>query len=180
MPVVCRESLVFPSRLGWIGVAAGEEKIVRLWFGYRSRRALESGLRKFDDNLDMCGEIDSASPGLRLLATRLQEYAEGHLVDFRDVKIDTSRLAPFHRRVVQQCRRIPYGKTISYGELAARAGSPSAARAVGNVMARNRVPLIVPCHRVVAVGGRLGGFSAIGGVNTKQRLLEMESRPRAH
>ena len=179
MPVVCHESLVFSSGLGWIGVVANGQQVVRLVFGYRSRTAIERKVHEFAENQDVHGDMESASPWLRQLATRLKEFADGDRIEFRDIEIDTSRLAPFQRRVVKICRRIPYGQTMSYGQLAAQAGSPAAARAVGNVMARNRVPLIVPCHRVVAVGGRIGGFSAIGGVNTKQCLLEMESRPSA-
>ena len=76
--------------------------------------------------------------------------------------------------MVMECRKIPYGKTLSYGQLAAKAGRPGAARAVGNHMAGNRTPIIVPCHRVLPSGGGLGGFSAAGGVALKRRLLEME------
>ncbi|MEX1224432.1 MAG: MGMT family protein, partial [Pirellulales bacterium] len=73
------------------------------------------------------------------------------------------------------CRRIPIGQTMSYAELAAVAGSPGAARAVGNIMAGNRVPIIVPCHRVVGSGGSLGGYSSSGGLRTKRRLLSLEA-----
>ena len=74
---------------------------------------------------------------------------------------------------------MPRGETVSYAELAGRAGSPNAARAVGGVMAGNRVPLLVPCHRVVGAGGRLGGFSAPTGVELKKRLLALEAAPGA-
>ena len=77
---------------------------------------------------------------------------------------------------MHQCRRIPYGRTMSYAELAAKAGSPNAARAVGNCMAGNRIPLIVPCHRVVCSDGRLGSYSAPGGTRMKRRLLDLESK----
>ena len=88
--------------------------------------------------------------------------------------VELDHLAPFARRVVELCRRIPYGQTLTYGELAAQAGSPRAARAVGNVMRTNRCPLVVPCHRVVPSGSGLGGYSAPGGVRAKLRLLELE------
>jgi len=109
------------------------------------------------------------------LAEDLRRFADGEPVDFGRVLIDERHLAPFARRVVAACRRIPWGQTRSYGQLAAECGSPAAARAVGQVMARNRYPLVVPCHRVLASGGRLGGFSAPQGLRLKRRLLALES-----
>ena len=82
----------------------------------------------------------------------------------------------FQRRVLNQCRRVPCGATISYARLAAKAGYPGAARAVGNCMAGNPIPLIVPCHRVVCSDGRLGAYSAPGGTAMKRRLLALESQ----
>ena len=90
-------------------------------------------------------------------------------------EIDLGWTTEFQRRVIRRCRRIPYGKTATYGQIASAAGSPGAARAVGSCMAANRFPLIVPCHRVVRSGGGIGAFSAPGGTRTKRRLLAMES-----
>lgn len=81
---------------------------------------------------------------------------------------------PFHRKVYQALCKVPAGKTITYAELAKRAGSPGAARAVGTAMAKNPWPIIIPCHRVVAGNGKLGGYSGRGGVATKVALLELE------
>ena len=83
-------------------------------------------------------------------------------------------IAPFRRAIYAVLRGIPAGATLSYGEIAARLGDGSAARDVGEAMGKNPFPIIVPCHRVVAAGGRLGGFSAAGGVTTKLRLLNIE------
>ncbi len=80
----------------------------------------------------------------------------------------------FERRVREAMLRIPYGSTVSYGELAASIGSPGAARAVGTACARNQVPIIVPCHRVVAAGGKIGGY--LGGTDMKRWLLDFERR----
>ena len=88
--------------------------------------------------------------------------------------LDLAGLPPFHEKVLAAARRISYGRTATYGELAARAGSPRAARAVGQAMAHNPVPLIIPCHRVLAAGGRLGGYG--GGLDLKRRLLGLESK----
>lgn len=94
--------------------------------------------------------------------------------DLSDVKLDLSRVSPFYRKVYEVARSLGPGQTMSYGEVAHKLGSPKASRAVGQALGRNPVALIVPCHRVLAAGGKPGGFSAPGGVRTKQRLLEIE------
>jgi methylated-DNA-[protein]-cysteine S-methyltransferase len=107
---------------------------------------------------------------------RMRRFAEGEPVDFCDVPLALDHLTPFARRVVGACRRIGWGQVSTYGELAAACRSPGAARAVGSVMAKNCYPLIVPCHRVLASGGALGGYSAPDGLRMKRRLLAMEGR----
>ena len=94
--------------------------------------------------------------------------------DLREVPLDYAGVPPFHRRVYETVRGIPPGDTLAYGEVALLAGAPGAARAVGTALARNPFAIIVPCHRVVAAGGRIGGFSARGGVDTKLRMLAAE------
>ncbi|MCH7752272.1 MAG: MGMT family protein [Planctomycetes bacterium] len=110
------------------------------------------------------------------LVERLREFARGEPTDFSDVAVETRGATSFQRRVIDACRAIPWGETRSYGQLARSVGRPGAARAVGSVMAANRVPLVVPCHRVVAAAGGLGGFSAPQGVAMKRRLLAAEQR----
>jgi methylated-DNA-[protein]-cysteine S-methyltransferase len=85
------------------------------------------------------------------------------------------RVPPFHRRVYEAARTIPSGTTLSYGEIAARIGAPGSARAVGQALGRNPFAIVVPCHRVLAAGGKVGGFSANGGIATKLRLLAIEA-----
>lgn len=106
---------------------------------------------------------------------RVEAFFEGQLGCFDDVSIDQTEWSPFFRDVYRECRRIDPGETISYSELARRAGRPAAARAVGSAMARNRIPIVIPCHRVVGSSGKLTGFSAPGGLDTKRWLLDMES-----
>ncbi|MFO0924501.1 MAG: MGMT family protein [Pirellulales bacterium] len=89
--------------------------------------------------------------------------------------LDVSERTSFQQEVLHQCFLTQPGETLSYGQLASRAGSPKAARAVGKVMATNRIPLLIPCHRVTASGSGIGGFSAPGGLDTKRWLLQMES-----
>jgi methylated-DNA-[protein]-cysteine S-methyltransferase len=84
-------------------------------------------------------------------------------------------MTPFERKVLTVVSRIPVGNVTTYGDVARLAGRPGAARAVGNAMSRNPVPIVVPCHRVIAAGGRIGGYGA-SGVSTKRRLLALEGR----
>jgi methylated-DNA-[protein]-cysteine S-methyltransferase len=106
------------------------------------------------------------------LAERFAAYFDGERVAFEDVELDLDGWTPFQRRLADALRSVPYGETVTYGELAALAGSPNAQRAAGTFCARNRFPLVVPCHRVVGADG-IGGFGSLG-VEYKRRLLELE------
>jgi len=169
---------LFPSQLGWIGVAAEGETVVQLTFGHPSERAARQSMAAWQltwvDAQPRHALLDVAGP-LSDLVRRLQSFAAGARDEFRDIQV-APRSTPFQQNVLEACRAVGYGQRASYADLARRAGRPGAARAVGQVMATNRVPLIVPCHRIVASGGSLGGFSATSGVALKQRLLELESR----
>jgi methylated-DNA-[protein]-cysteine S-methyltransferase len=105
---------------------------------------------------------------------RMAAVLRGEGGDLRGIELDVQRVPEFARRVYEVARQIPAGETLTYGQIAARLGEPRMAREVGQALARNPYPLVVPCHRVLAAGGKLGGFSAAGGVATKQRLLEIE------
>jgi len=164
---------IFPTDLGWMAVAGRGDVLVSTVFGYASQEraasVLASRLAKPIANAAAPRWLDD-------VASLLERYAAGEAIDFSDVLVDLEHLTPFARRVVSACRSISRGEVRSYGELAAACGSPGAARAVGSVMAKNRYPLIVPCHRVVGSGGGLGGYSAPDGLRMKRRLLEMEVR----
>lgn len=108
----------------------------------------------------------------KALQAALERYVAGEDVDWPELPVDFEALPKFQRRVLEELRTVPAGETLSYGELAARCGSPKAARAVGQVMAANRWPLVFPCHRVLAAGGRLGGFGP--GPEMKRWLLGLE------
>jgi methylated-DNA-[protein]-cysteine S-methyltransferase len=154
--------------LGWIALLGCGDVLKQLVFGYRRR---EAAIGALDASLRQGAREGTWNDALR---RQVEAYADGERIEFEDQPVDSGRLSKFHRRVMHHCRRIPYGSTMSYGRLAVRAGSPGAARAVGNCMAANRVPLIVPCHRVVAADGRVGSFSAPGGASMKRRLLALE------
>jgi methylated-DNA-[protein]-cysteine S-methyltransferase len=100
----------------------------------------------------------------------LDEYFEGRRREF-DLPIDL-RVAPFYEDVLRELARVPYGRTDTYGALAARVGRPKAARAVGTIMNRNPIPIVLPCHRIVGANGSLTGYA--GGLDVKRRLLELE------
>jgi methylated-DNA-[protein]-cysteine S-methyltransferase len=109
---------------------------------------------------------------LHPLLERLEAYFAGERVSFADVELDFSWSTPFHAAIRDALRAVPYGETVTYGELAALAGHPNAQRAAGTFCARNRFPLFVPCHRVVAAAG-LGSYGSLG-IDYKRRLLELE------
>jgi len=101
----------------------------------------------------------------------------GEMSDLSAVALDMEQVPPFHRQVYEIARTIPPGTTLTYGDIATRLGAPGAARGVGQALGQNPFTIIVPCHRVLAAGGKLGGFSAHGGLKTKLRLLAIEGAP---
>jgi methylated-DNA-[protein]-cysteine S-methyltransferase len=125
--------------------------------------------RKFPDSVEAepSAEVGAAIEGMAALL-------RGEAADLMDVRLDTAGMDPFHLRAAAVARTIPPGQTMTYGQIASRLGEPHAAQAVGQAMGKNPFPIIVPCHRVVAAGGRTGGFSAPGGARTKLRMLEIE------
>ena len=119
------------------------------------------------------GEVSRiVTPKGKELAEAMARYVAGEAVAWPKLPIDMETLPRFHRRVLEELLRVPAGQVISYGALAAASGSPGAARAVGQAMAKNRWPLVFPCHRVLASGGKLGGFGP--GPEMKTWLLALE------
>ena len=114
-------------------------------------------------------DCDSSVPEV---ARRVAAYFTGARVSFDDVDLDLEWCTPFQRAVAEALRAVPYGETVTYGELAALAGHPNAQRAAGTFCAHNRLPLILPCHRVISAGG-IGSYGSLG-VEYKRRLLELE------
>lgn len=141
--------------------------------GTRGVQRIELGAASFDIDPPN-GEVDAAEACDDEIAVELDEYFAGRRHRFT-MPVDISVVdAGFPRAVYEVLHRdVPFGETVSYGELAEMAGRPGAARAVGNAMSRNPVPIVVPCHRVVAAGGRIGGYGP-SGVGTKRFLLALE------
>lgn len=161
------ELAVFNSNLGWFGILHRSNLLIKIEFGFDSRRSV---LKRFAESKIA---FETESDPIPSWHNKFVDYAEGQNVSFGGLKLETSHLTKFQQVVSDQCRKIAYGSTLTYGQLAAKCDSPKAARAVGAVMKSNRFPIVIPCHRVVRATG-LGGFSASQGITTKQRMLAME------
>lgn len=167
---------LFPTACGWIGIVGADHVVQHLKLGY----ADETQLR--NDLIPLAADADESDwyPELR---DKLQAYAGGQRVSFTQVRCAFPPLTQFQQDVLDYVKRIPYGQVLSYGDIAAAVGKPGAARAVGTVMSHNRIPLIIPCHRVVAAGGKLGNYTCPRGNEMKKWLLDLEgaalpNRPR--
>jgi methylated-DNA-[protein]-cysteine S-methyltransferase len=161
---------MFETVFGMCGIAWSNRGVVRLALPERVPAETETRLRR------QAGTTARMQPPRAIAAVirAVQRYFEGEAVDFSRVAIDLSAEPEFERRVYKALREVNWGLTVSYGELAILAGSPSAARAVGRAMAKNPLPVIVPCQRVLAANGAIGGFSAHGGLATKRKMLALE------
>jgi len=161
---------LFPTAFGTCGIAWRDGGLTRLQLPERDASATERRLVPYGA-LAKAGE---EPPWVQWAIVALQRYFVGRAVDFSGILVDLERCSAFHQRIYAALREIGWGTTTTYGALATDVGSPDAARAIGQAMGRNPVPIIIPCHRVLASGGKIGGFSAPGGAATKERLLELE------
>jgi len=156
---------VFPTVFGWVGLTGTERAVQRVLLPEPNRTRL---VKQLGHRLT---EPDDLPELMREVVEKIRRYFEGVRVSF-DEPADLSSLPRFQRLVLTECRAIGYGETCSYGELAGRCGHPRAARAVGAAMARNPVPILIPCHRIIRSDGSLGGFG--GGLPLKRRMLQLE------
>jgi len=155
-----------PVAIGWNAVGVTSFRLP----GTSAEEARRSLLRRLPDAVET---EPSARVAMLIQAIRL--YFTGERIDFADVPLDLGRQEPLFERIYDLVRRLGWGQTTTYGAIAKDLGEgPEVARDVGQAMARNPIPLIVPCHRVLAAGGRIGGFSAPGGSNAKARMLALE------
>lgn len=169
--MVFSQANVFATRIGWFAIAWSDRGLAALTFGHVDQEVARAAL---GDSVHLPPGFPHDSSESEGLVARFLAYVAGHRDDFRDVPLDLTDLTDFQRRVSLACRAIPWGQTVTYGQLAPRVGSPGGARAVGGVMARNRLPIVIPCHRVLGTSGKLGGYSAAGGLDMKRRLLRLE------
>jgi methylated-DNA-[protein]-cysteine S-methyltransferase len=161
---------LFDTALGSCAVAWGAGGITGLQLPEGDGEATRARLlRHHPDAVE-----ETPPPDVADAIAAIQTLLEGEHVDLSGVVLDTTRVPAFARQVYEIARTIAPGETLTYGEIAERIGARGEARAVGQALGHNPFPIVVPCHRVVAAGGRTGGFSARGGVATKLRLLDIE------
>ena len=158
--------ITFNTDMGWIGVVGSAKGLLRITLPQRS---VQEVLRLLGDNLNYATWSPRRFEGL---VECLRAYFGGHRVAFPD-RLDLSAATPFQREVWEITRLIPYGETRSYAWVAEQIRRPKAVRAVGQALARNRLPVIIPCHRVLNTDGKLGGYT--GGMEMKRQLLCLEA-----
>jgi methylated-DNA-[protein]-cysteine S-methyltransferase len=160
----------FPTAVGYCGIAWSDERVAGVQLPEASEAATRRRLlRRHPD-----AHPASPPPAVRDVIDAIVALLAGERRDLSAVELDTTDVPEFNRRVYEVARRIPPGSTSTYGAIATELGDRALARDVGEALGHNPFPIVVPCHRVVAADGRLGGFSANGGVATKRKLLLIE------
>jgi methylated-DNA-[protein]-cysteine S-methyltransferase len=162
---------IFETRWGYFGLAGNKKGICRTQLPDKKREKIKSLLLKD------CSVAKFDRTFFKNLQQQIIAYFEGDFVKFnRDIPLCFDGLSPFAVSVLKTCRKIEIGRTVTYGELAKKAGRPNASRAVGSALAKNPMPLIIPCHRIIRSDGKLGGFSAPGGIAVKKKMLDLECK----
>jgi methylated-DNA-[protein]-cysteine S-methyltransferase len=161
---------LFDTSLGTCAIAWAERGIVRTYLPEPSADAVRARLLRRRPDAQQVEPPDD----VREVIAAITRLLRGEAVDLGWVRLDDESVPELHRRVYAAAREIPPGRTLTYGEIARRLGDATLARKVGEALGRNPFPIVVPCHRVLAAGGRTGGFSARGGTETKMQLLRIE------
>ena len=168
--MTARQFTIFDTAIGPCGIVWSERRIVGVQLPEKDPAKTRGRVaRRFPDALEAAptAEVQSIISGILALL-------RGEIPDFAGVVLSMEELPEFNRRVYEIARTIPPGQTLSYGEIATKLGDRLLARDVGAALGKNPFPIIVPCHRVLAAGGKMGGFSAPGGVSTKLKMLSIE------
>ena len=171
MSVLPQSYVVCEVAGGFCGIAWSNEGITRFCLPVRTAaEATRAVLRRVP------GAVPATpTPEIADVIAAVERYFKGEAVEFSRIRVALSHQGEFYQRIYEAARQVGWGQTTTYGSLAKELGAPpEAARDVGQAMAQNPVPLIIPCHRVMAAGGKVGGFSAPGGAATKVRMLELE------
>ncbi|HXV01211.1 MAG TPA: methylated-DNA--[protein]-cysteine S-methyltransferase [Caulobacteraceae bacterium] len=161
---------LFETPIGQCGLAWSERGVVAVYFPEANEAATR---RRIEHRWPELAEANPPPPIAAAVAA-IRTLLDGGRQDLTGVDLDMDGIEPAERAILEAARRIPPGQTRTYGELAGDIGRPGSAREVGAAMARNRFPIVVPCHRVLAAGGGFGGFSAPGGLESKAGLLTIE------
>jgi len=163
--------VIFQTKWGYFGLAGTKFALCRTQLPGPESKKIESQLLK---NLPGA-QFDKTF--FKILQKQIAAYFEGSCVNFSpDIPVALDGFSGFSREVLTACREIEFGQRITYSGLAKKTGRPAASRAVGNALAKNPLPLIIPCHRVLRTDGKMGGFSAPGGISFKKRLLTLEHK----
>lgn len=166
--------VVFKTKAGFFGILADEKGLKRAVLPQNSRLKTQKYLL-----VGMQGRAKESNVLYSELQKAIKAYYNtdnADLINFAKLFLELIFFegSEFEQKVLKACMKIPFGQTTTYAQLAKRAGFPKAARAVGSVLAKNKLPLIIPCHRVVRADGEIGNFSAPGGTKTKKRMLDYE------
>ena len=161
---------LFETPVGHCALAWSERGVIGVQLPEKSERETCARMRERFPDLSEVPPPPQVQRALEGIVALLR----GEASDLSAISLDMGGVPPFHRRVYEVARTIPSGTTVSYGDIATRLGAPGSARAVGQALGRNPFAIVVPCHRVLAAGGKVGGFSANGGITTKLRLLSIE------
>src|ERR1700722_1514403 len=169
-PVDAKGFALFETPIGTCGIAWGPRGIMGLQLPESSADGTRKRLHP-----RWSGATERTPPaGVQRAIDRVLTLLAGKTADLGYIPLDLEAAPDFHRKVYEVARTIPPGQTMTYGEIAKKLGAPHESREVGQALGRNPVAIIVPCHRVLGADGKMGGFSANGGVATKRRILEIE------
>ncbi len=162
------DTAIFDTALGTFGIGWTDQGLARVLLPGDRPEVMSDLLRR-----------NGAGPGTRTraisaLIDRIEDYADGYRVDFSDIVLDLRAVPDFHRRAYALLVKVGWGETLTYGDLARKLGDVNLSRAVGQAMGANPIPLVIPCHRVLASDGKPGGFSAPGGAVSKVKMLALE------
>jgi methylated-DNA-[protein]-cysteine S-methyltransferase len=164
---------VFETALGFMALAWSKTGLVRLCLPEKTRDAAERRLLRLAGQATAAGD-HTPPPWITALIADIRRYADGDDVDFSDVPVDLAGIDDFRRDIYAAARNLHYGETTTYGGLAEKAGRKGLFRETGSALGANPIPLVIPCHRILAAGGKIGGFSATGGSNMKEKMLVLE------
>jgi methylated-DNA-[protein]-cysteine S-methyltransferase len=162
---------IFQTKWGYFGLAGTEYGLCRTQLPGSKPEKIKTHLLK---NLP-AAKFEKTF--CKILQQQITAYFEGDCIKFsRDIPLILDGFSSFSISILKTCRKIEFGQTTTYGKLAKKAGRPNASRAVGSTMAKNPLPLIIPCHRIIRSDGKMGGFSAPGGITLKKKMLELEGK----
>ena len=165
---------IFPTQLGWVGTLWGDNGVVRTTLPEPTPEGANVMLLSLTSGKKNLRHAAGNHRDSEQLKSAIVAYCDGEDVDLTVFPLDLTGVTPFFKRSWEACRKVARGKTKAYQWLAVKAGSPMAVRASGQAMARNRFPLLVPCHRIIGSDGHLHGFGGSEGLPMKLRLLQME------